>query len=101
MNRKDLESLIAETVKEQLEQAGSNKKFLTPEELSERWGVTMRCLEKWRLQGKPPVYMKIQGSEKGSIRYPLYVKDGVLDAEAKWLRSSTTDVGNDDVSRFK
>ena len=93
MKLKDLESQIAEIVKEQLEQSGSNRKFLTPEGLCARWGITMRCLEKWRLIGKPPTYMKIQGSEKGSIRYPLNAKDGVLDVETRWLRSSTTDRG--------
>ncbi len=92
MNTKDLECLIAETVKKQLEQA-TNEKFLTPEQLRDRWKISMRCLEKWRLQGKHPVYMKVQGGQKSIIRYPLHIKDGVVDMEEKWLRSSTSDLG--------
>ena len=36
VNRKELESIIAETVKKQLEQAGTKEKFLTPEQLCDR-----------------------------------------------------------------
>ena len=55
----------------------------------------MRCVEKWRLKGKYPAYMKIQGGhQKTGIRYPLNIKNGILEVEERWLRSSTTDGGD-------
>ena len=93
MNRNDLECLIAEIVKKQLEKTTGEEKFITPEQLCERWQVSMRCLEKWRLQGKHPAYMKVQGGHKTITRYPLYGENGVLDVENQWLRNSTPKKG--------
>lgn len=89
----ELEKLVASTVKEQLKRSGVGEAFLTPEQLCERWQVTTKALEKWRLEGKPPVYLKVQGTRCAVIRYPLHAENGVLDVERKWLRSSTTDTG--------
>lgn len=90
MNREQLENLIAEAVKKQLEQASGTEKFLTPEQLCERWKVSMRCLEKWRLEGKPPAYMKVQKSQRAIIRYPLHTEGGILDIEHQWLQQPST-----------
>jgi hypothetical protein len=93
VNKKDLECLIADAVKKQLEQVVGAEKYLTPEQLCERWKVSMRCLEKWRLEGKLPVYMKVQGSQKAIIRYPLHEENGVLALEKQWLKPSTPNRG--------
>lgn len=93
MNHKEIECLVTDEVRKQLEQDKLAEQFLTPEQLCERWHLTMRCLEKWRVEGKPPVYMKIQGGERAKIRYPLHIKNGVLDVERQWIRTSTTDPG--------
>lgn len=89
MNREQLESIISETVKKQLEQAAATEIFLTPEQLCERWKVSMRCLEKWRLEGKPPAYMKVQKSQRAIIRYPLHGEGGIIDIERTWLQAVT------------
>lgn len=90
-NERKLKCLIEDIVQSQLKQAGYSVHYLTPEQLCDRWQVTMKTLEKWRLLGKPPVYMKVQGSQKAIIRYPLRAANGILDVEAKWLRTSTSD----------
>lgn len=91
MQQLEIKKLVAECVHKEIERLGGmNVKFLTPEQLCERWQVTMKSLEKWRLQGKPPVFMKVQASKKAHIRYPLHVPNGVLDVEKQWLRNSTT-----------
>ena len=94
INEKRLQCLIENTVQNHLKSMGLSIQHITPEQLCERWQVTMKTLEKWRLQGKPPVYLKLQGGQKSIIRYPLHTENGVLDVESKWLRSSTTDTGD-------
>lgn len=41
-----------------------NKKFLTPQELSERYGgrISVRTLANWRSQGSGPPFTKIGGA---------------------------------------
>ncbi len=90
---KELQCIVKELVNQTLQESGNAEKFLTPEQLAERWQITLKCLEAWRLQGKPPTYMKVQASKRALIRYPLNVPNGVLDVEAQWLRTSTTDKG--------
>jgi predicted site-specific integrase-resolvase len=43
------------------------EKLLTPEELAERWSISLQTLCNWRSLGKPPAFIKIGGS----IRYSL------------------------------
>jgi len=92
-NKQELEAFISESVREQLKRQGYGETYLTPEQLCERWKVTPKALEKWRLEGKPPIFMKVQASKKAIIRYPLQGENGVLDVEQKWLRNSTSDTG--------
>lgn len=89
----DIAQLVADTVKEQMKRSGLGESYLTPKQLCERWQIKDKALEKWRFEGKPPIYMKVQASKKAIIRYPLYGENGVLDVEQKWLRLSTTDPG--------
>ncbi len=90
---KELEQLISEGIRHQLKELGYSDKFLTPEQLCDRWRITLKALEKWRFEGKPPIYMKVQASKKAIIRYPLHGENAVLDVEQKWLRNSTSDTG--------
>lgn len=41
--------------------------LLTPEKLSERWGISTGTLGQWRWYGKGPYYLKLEGH----ILYPL------------------------------
>lgn len=93
-SKEDIQALVTESVKQCLRKEGYGETYLTPDQLCERWQITVKALEKWRLEGKPPVFMKVQASKKAIIRYPLHGADGVLDVERKWLRCSTTDQGN-------
>lgn len=62
------------------------KKFLTPKELSDRWGgrITTRTLANWRsTQGSGPPYIKIGGA----VLYPL---DKLADWETRNTVTSTS-----------
>lgn len=61
------------------------KKFLTPRELSGRWGgrITERTLANWRSQGAGPPFSKLGGA----ILYPV---DRLLDWEERNTVSSTS-----------
>ena len=41
------------------------EKFLTEDELALRWNISVKALQKWRLEGGGPVFRRI----KGSVRY--------------------------------
>lgn len=97
----EISKLVAETVKEELKRNGVGESYLTPEQLRDRWQISIKALEKWRLEGRPPVYLKIQGTKCAVIRYPLHGENGVLDVERKWLRTSSIGDGNDKVTAFK
>lgn len=90
---KKLEALILEGIRAHMQQSGHNENYLTPKQLCDRWQIKDKALEKWRFEGKPPIYMKVQASKKAIIRYPLHGENGVLDVEQKWLRNSTSDTG--------
>ena len=47
----------------------TQKKFLTPKELSDRWGsrISPRTLANWRCAGTSPPYVKVNGA----VLYPL------------------------------
>ena len=38
-----------------------NDQFLTPAELAERWRVHVNSVARWRMEGKPPDYITING----------------------------------------
>jgi hypothetical protein len=59
---------------------------LTEQELAQRWNMSPRSLQQWRLRGQGPKYLKL-GS---AIRYPL---DWVEAFEAANARSNTSDPG--------
>ncbi|QNJ57353.1 HTH binding protein [Pseudomonas phage Dolphis] len=67
----------------------SEKKFLTPVELSERYGgrITVRTLANWRTQGAGPPFSKIGGA----ILYPA---DKLADWENRNTVTSTSQYGS-------
>lgn len=44
--------------------------FLTPDELAERWKISVRTIENWRSNNKGPKYVQI-GGPNGKVRYLL------------------------------
>ena len=39
----------------------TNRKFFSPRELANRWNTSEKTLERWRMHGSGPVYLKIGG----------------------------------------
>jgi len=71
MKNEEIKNLVKNLVKAEIKKLGFDERYISPEELSERWNISVRTLEDWRLKGKPPVFMKIQGSHRAKIAYPL------------------------------
>ncbi len=63
-----------------------DKKFINQIELSRRWGISHRTLERWRWQGTGPRFVKIGNR----VVYDLKDIEAYEDAH---LRSSTSDTG--------
>lgn len=59
-----------------------SQQFLSPAELSARWGIPTETLRSWRKQGRGPGFVKLGHA----IRYPL---SQVETYEAEHLRTST------------
>lgn len=53
--------------------------MLDEKELASRWKVSVRTVRKWRLDGKGPAYLKIEGA----VRYRL---SDVLAKESQYLQ---------------
>lgn len=66
----------------------TEKKFLTPQELSERWGgrINVRTMANWRSQGCGPPFCKIGGAV-------LYDRDKVEQWEMRNTVTSTSQYG--------
>lgn len=39
----------------------TDRKFFSPRELANRWNTSEKTLERWRMHGSGPVYLKIGG----------------------------------------
>lgn len=63
--------------------AASPKTRLAQQELAERWGISPKTLERWRVLGIGPVFMKLQGRV-------VYRLEDIEAYESKCLRSSTS-----------
>lgn len=94
MKNEEITNLVKNLVKAEIKKLGFDERYISPEELSERWNISVRTLEDWRLKGKPPVFMKIQGSHRAKIAYPLNAEGGVLEVEKQWIRKSTSELSN-------
>lgn len=44
--------------------------YLTPEELADRWRVTVKTLANWRSNGTGPKYLKLGGKRNTRVMYP-------------------------------
>lgn len=42
-------------------QANLNNSFFTPQQLAQRWHISEKTLERWRMHGTGPLYYKIGG----------------------------------------
>ena len=62
------------------------KIFLNQAELSERWRMSPRTLERWRWLGQGPKFLKISGNV-------LYDFSTIQSFEENQLRNSTSDTG--------
>lgn len=56
-----------------------NRAFLRERELAERWGLSPRTLQRWRLEQQGPRFVKFGRS----VSYPLQGENGVLDWERR------------------
>lgn len=66
----------------------ATRAFLREAELAERWGVSVKTLQRWRLTGTSgPLYVKFGRS----VAYPLYGAGGVLEYESRFLYRSTSE----------
>ena len=60
----------------------SNTPFITPRELANRWSVSEKTLERWRMHGCGPVYLKIGGRV-------LYGSEQIIAHERSRMRMAT------------
>ena len=59
-------------------------KHLNQIELSRRWSLSPRTLERWRWLGQGPRYLKIGGRWRDHIRYAILAEDfRTLEAERR------------------
>ena len=62
------------------------KTFLNQKELSRRWGISHRTLERWRWLGEGPAFVKLGGRV-------AYRFEDIETYEQAHMRSSTSDDG--------
>ncbi|WP_443698627.1 helix-turn-helix domain-containing protein [Pseudomonas sp.] len=67
----------------------SEPKFMSPQELSDRWGgrISVRTLANWRTQGSGPAFTKIGGAV-------LYSRDKLVEYENRNTVNSTSQYGS-------
>ena len=63
------------------------RRYLSELELASRWGLSPKTLQRWRAEGRGPLFAKF--SRK--VAYPLEGEGGVLDWESKVLYRSTSE----------
>lgn len=64
-------------------------RFLNQRDLADRWQVAEKSLERWRYEGKPPIFTKINGKV-------LYAMEDIEDLEQISRRQNTGDLPGDD-----
>ena len=67
--------------------APAERHFLSEGELANRWGLSPKTLQRWRVLGMGPLFAKF--SKK--VSYPIQGPGGVLDWEQRILYSSTSE----------
>ena len=63
-----------------------DKPFINQKELSRRWGISYRTLERWRWLGEGPVFVKLGGRV-------AYRFEDIEAYEQAHMRNSTSDDG--------
>ncbi len=58
--------------------------FFTEKDLADRWRLSIKTLQKWRLVGGGPAYVKLNGR---AVRYPI---DSVREFETRDLMTHTS-----------
>lgn len=69
----------------------NNNIYIKPDDLADRWQMSISCLNAWRLYGVGPVYMKTGPGPKANVRYPMLGKHGILEFERRHHFVSTED----------
>ncbi len=90
ITKEEIKLMVQDMVKAELSNSKEFNEYLTPKQLSQRWGVSLKTLDRWRFNRKLPTFIKTQNVLKGGIRYPLYGDGGVLDTESKWKDDEIT-----------
>lgn len=57
--------------------------FLTPQQLAERWSMSVGTLQNWRVKGKGPRYIKLGKGRAGKVLYRL---DDIVELENQSYR---------------
>lgn len=65
----------------------AERRYLSEQELANRWGMSPKTLSRWRGLGKGPVFAKF--SKK--VGYPIDGHGGILDWEQRILYRSTSE----------
>lgn len=65
--------------------------YIKPDDLANRWQMSISCLNAWRINAVGPVYMKTGPGSKANVRYPMLGKHGVLEFERTHHFASTQD----------
>jgi len=75
--------------------APAERRFLSENELANRWGLSPKTLQRWRVQGTGPLFAKF--SKK--VSYPIEGQGGILDWEQRTLYWSTSERASEDGGR--
>ena len=67
--------------------APAERRFLSENELANRWGLSPKTLQRWRRLGVGPLFVKFSKR----VAYPLEGQGGVFDWEQRSLYRSTSE----------
>lgn len=62
--------------------------LLTQEQVAKQWGLSAKALEKWRVEGKEPKYVKLGNGKKSVVRYR---RQDIVNFVSNHTYCSTTD----------
>lgn len=62
--------------------------LLTQEQVAKQWGLSAKALEKWRVEGKEPKYIKLGNGKKSVVRYR---RQDIMNFVSNHTYCSTTD----------
>ncbi|MDX2074086.1 MAG: hypothetical protein SFX19_06960 [Alphaproteobacteria bacterium] len=62
--------------------------LLTQDQVAKQWGLSAKALEKWRVEGKEPKYIKLGNGKKSVVRYR---RQDIMNFVSNHTYCSTTD----------